>query len=81
VVFDLLWLDGQDLTAFTYLARRHLLTDWSSPETGCWYPHTSSVPAPTCSSPKLRRLAVRPRRTVGALRTSPMGVPWTNPDA
>jgi bifunctional non-homologous end joining protein LigD len=31
VVFDLLWLDGQDLTGFTYLERRHLLVELVEP--------------------------------------------------
>ena len=38
VVFDLLWLDGQDLTGFTYLERRHLLTELIEPGEGLLVP-------------------------------------------
>jgi bifunctional non-homologous end joining protein LigD len=51
VVFDLLWLDGQDLTGFTYVERRHLLTELVEPGDGLLVPHTNSVTAPTCSRP------------------------------
>jgi bifunctional non-homologous end joining protein LigD len=38
VVFDLLWLDGQDLTGFTYVERRHLLTELVEPGDGLLVP-------------------------------------------
>jgi bifunctional non-homologous end joining protein LigD len=51
VVFDLLWLDGQDLTGFTYLDRRHLLVELVEPGTGLLVPAVNSVTAPTCLRP------------------------------
>lgn len=38
VVFDLLWLDDEDLTGFAYLDRRHLLVELVEPRDGLLVP-------------------------------------------